>query len=84
MDFGDYSINELSLQDSFYCSDEGIVSIEDIYESIDSIAEGIDMGADLGLIYCGLPGAIVGSFLGGFIGCVKELKEEAFGLEIIY
>ena len=51
---------------------------EKFYDSFSYISDGVDKGAEIGLMVLGLPGAVVGAFLGGFVGCVRDLLDEIF------
>lgn len=51
---------------------------EEFYDSFSYISDGVDKGADIGMMVLGLPGAVVGAFLGGFVGCVRDLLDEIF------
>ena len=51
---------------------------DEFYGSFDYITEGVDKGADIGYLVLGLPGAVVGAFLGGFVGCVRDIMNEVF------
>ncbi|MCR5102399.1 MAG: 50S ribosome-binding GTPase, partial [Butyrivibrio sp.] len=53
--------------------------VHDFTESYDStISECVDAGAEIGQFILGVPGAIVGSIIGGSIGLVKSIFEELF------
>lgn len=42
------------------------------------ISEGVDTGAEIGGAILGLPGALVGAFLGGAVGCIRSILDDIF------
>ena len=51
---------------------------DSFFDSFDYISDGVDAGADLGMTILGIPGALVGAFLGGVVGCVQTILDEIF------
>lgn len=51
---------------------------DSFYDSFDYISEGVDSGSEIGETLLGIPGAIVGAVLGGFVGCVKSILDDIF------
>ncbi|WP_139355603.1 GTPase family protein [Oribacterium sp. C9] len=48
------------------------------YKSFDYITDGVDTGFEIGKTILGIPGALVGGFLGGVVGCFQQILDDIF------